>query len=86
MTAPARMGPSEPGAAAEPEGRPPTTGVRGHGETLLEIRDMKVYFPIRDGLIIERHVGDVRAVDDVSLTVKRGETVGLVGESGCGKS
>jgi len=56
------------------------------GDTLLEVRDLKVWFPISEGLLIERHVGDVRAVDGVSFTLKRGETLGLVGESGCGKS
>ena len=53
---------------------------------LLEVRQLKVYFPITRGIVIERHVGDVRAVDDVTLTLRRGETLGLVGESGCGKS
>jgi peptide/nickel transport system ATP-binding protein len=53
---------------------------------LLELEHLKVYFPIKSGLVLDRHVGDIRAVDDVSLTIKRGETVGLVGESGCGKS
>ncbi|MDQ2934128.1 MAG: ATP-binding cassette domain-containing protein, partial [Chloroflexota bacterium] len=55
-------------------------------DTLLRVEDLKVYFPIRDGIIFERHVGDVRAVDGVSFTLRRGETLGLVGESGCGKS
>ena len=53
---------------------------------LVELENLKVYFPIKSGLILDRHVGDIRAVDDVSLTIKRGETLGLVGESGCGKS
>jgi peptide/nickel transport system ATP-binding protein len=53
---------------------------------LVELENLKVYFPIKSGLLLDRHVGDIRAVDDVSLTIKRGETVGLVGESGCGKS
>ncbi len=57
----------------------------GDGE-LLRVSDLQVYFPITQGVIIERHVGDVRAVDGVSLTIRRGETLGLVGESGCGKS
>jgi peptide/nickel transport system ATP-binding protein len=53
---------------------------------LVEVEHLKVYFPIKSGLVLDRHVGDIRAVDDVSLTIKRGETLGLVGESGCGKS
>jgi oligopeptide/dipeptide ABC transporter ATP-binding protein len=55
-------------------------------EPLLRLEDLKVYFPIRDGIIRQRHVGDVQAVDGVSLEIDRGETLGLVGESGCGKS
>ncbi len=53
---------------------------------LVELENLKVYFPIKSGILLNRHVGDIRAVDDVSLTIGRGETVGLVGESGCGKS
>jgi oligopeptide/dipeptide ABC transporter ATP-binding protein len=54
--------------------------------TLLEVRDLRVHFPIRRGWLIRRIVGKVRAVDGVDLDVPRGQTVGLVGESGCGKS
>ena len=53
---------------------------------LVELENLKVYFPIKSGIVLDRHVGDIRAVDDVSLTIRRGETLGLVGESGCGKS
>jgi peptide/nickel transport system ATP-binding protein len=53
---------------------------------LVELENLKQYFPIKSGLVLDRHVGDVRAVDDVTLTIRRGETLGLVGESGCGKS
>jgi peptide/nickel transport system ATP-binding protein len=56
------------------------------GGPLVELEHLKVYFPIRSGIVLDRHVGDIRAVDDISLTIGRGETVGLVGESGCGKS
>jgi oligopeptide transport system ATP-binding protein len=53
---------------------------------LLRLDSLKVYFPVRDGIIRQRHVGDVHAVDDVSFDLARGETLGLVGESGCGKT
>ncbi len=56
------------------------------GRTLVELDDLRVWFPIRSGILLDRHVGDVKAVDGVSLTIERGETLGLVGESGCGKS
>ncbi len=52
---------------------------------LIEVEDLKVYFPIRSG-IFQQAVGSVKAVDGVSFTIRRGETLGLVGESGCGKS
>ena len=54
--------------------------------TLLEVRGVKVHFPIRHGVIFDRTVGHVRAVDGVDLSVTRGRTYGLVGESGCGKT
>ncbi len=54
-------------------------------EVLLEIKNVKKYFPIRGG-IFRRNVGWVKAVDDVSFVVKKGQTLGLVGESGCGKT
>lgn len=53
--------------------------------TLLEVNDLRKYFPIRKG-ILRRTVGHVRAVDGISFAVQRGETLGLVGESGCGKT
>jgi len=56
------------------------------GEVLVDVQDLQVYFPVTAGLIFQRKVADVRAVDGISFQVKRGETLGLVGESGCGKS
>jgi oligopeptide transport system ATP-binding protein len=57
-----------------------------NGEPLLEVRHLVKHFPIKEGLLIDREVARVRAVDDCSVTVNKGETLGLVGESGCGKS
>lgn len=54
-------------------------------ETILEVKNLKKYFPIRAG-VFQKTVGHVKAVDDISFTMKKGETLGLVGESGCGKS
>ena len=53
---------------------------------MLSVEDVKVWFPIQEGLVISKHIGDVRAVDGVSFAMRKGETLGLVGESGCGKS
>jgi oligopeptide transport system ATP-binding protein len=53
---------------------------------LLRVRDLKKHFPIAAGIVIQRKVGAVRAVDGISFDVYRGETLGLVGESGCGKT
>jgi len=55
-------------------------------QVLLEVKNLKMYFPITQGIIIQRHVGDVKAVDGLDFFIRRGETLGLVGESGCGKS
>ncbi|HEX2194301.1 MAG TPA: oligopeptide/dipeptide ABC transporter ATP-binding protein [Candidatus Limnocylindria bacterium] len=66
--------------------QPPRVEAAPLGDALLRTEDLRVHFPIKSGLILERQVGAVRAVDGVSLDVRRGETLGLVGESGCGKS
>ncbi len=55
-------------------------------DPILELRDVKTHFPIEAGFLRKRHVGTVKAVDGVTLTLARGEVLGLVGESGCGKS
>lgn len=62
-----------------------TTGPQQR-EVLLDVRNLKMYFPLTRGIILQRRVGWVKAVDDISFHIYRGETLGLVGESGCGKS
>jgi len=54
--------------------------------SLVSVRGLKVHFPIRDGVVLNRQVGAVKAVDGVDLEIREGSTLGLVGESGCGKS
>ena len=53
---------------------------------LLDVRGLTMHFPITEGIVLSRKVGDVKAVDGVDFTIGRGETLGLVGESGCGKT
>ena len=53
---------------------------------LLDVQNLKMHFPVTAGILFQRKVADIKAVDDVSFFVKRGETLGLVGESGCGKT
>ncbi len=62
------------------------TGTDGPGDVLVDVQDLKVHFPITKGVIFDKVVGHVYAVDGVDLQIRRGETYGLVGESGCGKS
>jgi len=61
-------------------------GVSAIGRPLLEVKDLRMHFPITEGMVARRLVGEVKAVDGVDFTVRRGETLGLVGESGCGKT
>lgn len=63
-----------------------TTNGKQKNDVLLRVKNLKMYFPITQGIIFQRHIGDIKAVDGLSFEVKRGETLGLVGESGCGKS
>src|SRR5690242_14359420 len=53
---------------------------------LLEVRGLRMHFPVTEGIVINHKVGDVKAVDGIDFSVRRGETLGLVGESGCGKT
>jgi len=61
-------------------------GTQAVGPSLLEIRDLKMHFPVTEGTVRQKVVAHVKAVDGVSFSIARGETLGLVGESGCGKT
>src|ERR1044071_6422023 len=67
-----------------------TTTTGGNGKStsgnLLDVQHLKMYFPVTRGIVFERKIADVKAVDDVSFYIKSGGTLGLVGESGCGKT
>src|SRR5205814_2222006 len=67
----------------EPLVRPTASTQR---EPLVEVRDLVKHFPITRGVILQRKIGAVKAVDGISFDVLRGETLGIVGETGCGKS
>jgi oligopeptide transport system ATP-binding protein len=69
-----------------PSGNETTAASANGAGNLLEVRNLVKYFPIKSGILFDRQVGAVQAVDDVSFHLARGETLGLVGESGCGKS
>ena len=70
---------------AQAAATPSSAGI-AKGETLLEVRNLKKHFPVTEGFVFQKTVGNVKAVDGVSFTIMRGETLGLVGESGCGKT
>ncbi|WP_407550105.1 dipeptide ABC transporter ATP-binding protein [Streptomyces sp. Pv4-95] len=87
--------PGPPGPPRPPEGatgqagrshEPDGVAVREVGEPILEIRDLVKHYPLTQGIVIRRQVGAVKAVDGVSFDLRKGETLGIVGESGCGKS
>ncbi|HVA59875.1 MAG TPA: dipeptide ABC transporter ATP-binding protein [Mycobacteriales bacterium] len=61
-------------------------GAPGNGDALLQVSGLQKYFPVRRGIIFQRKIGDVQAVDGLSFSIAKGETLGLVGETGCGKS
>jgi oligopeptide transport system ATP-binding protein len=69
----------------------PTTETRSqdqarNGNLLLEVKNLKMHFPVTSGIVFQRAVAHIKAVDDISFQVHQGETLGLVGESGCGKT
>jgi oligopeptide transport system ATP-binding protein len=65
---------------------PVATSASNGNKPLVEVRGLKKYFPITQGILVQRKVADVKAVDGLDFDIQRGETLGLVGESGCGKS
>ncbi|MBF0276404.1 MAG: dipeptide ABC transporter ATP-binding protein [SAR324 cluster bacterium] len=69
-------------ASSSPAGSSPPGGQ----DALLEVRHLKKYFPVTEGIFIQTEIAQVKAVDDVSFKIYRGETLGMVGESGCGKT
>ncbi|WP_194714938.1 ABC transporter ATP-binding protein [Noviherbaspirillum soli] len=67
----------------------PSADVRSNGSSadeILRVENLHVHFPVTKGILVKKQVGSVKAVDGVSFSLRRGETLGLVGESGCGKS
>ncbi len=60
--------------------------MQSNGNDILEVSNLQMYFPVTSGIIFQHKVADIKAVDGVSFSIKKGETLGLVGESGCGKT
>ncbi len=76
------MSSAQPAAASTPVGFAKVE----KGEILIEVKNLKMYFPVLEGILFQRPIAYVKAVDDLSFEIKKGETLGLVGESGCGKT
>lgn len=68
------------------QSEPKSNGHNPSDDVLIEVKNMKMYFPVTAGIVFQRKVADIKAVDGVSFTINKGETLGLVGESGCGKT
>ena len=81
------MSVEEPGQTEAPAAAPDAAAESAkNGGPLLDVEHLKMYFPIKAGVLVDRKVGNVHAVDDVSFELREGETLGIVGESGCGKT
>ncbi len=79
-------GPEEEPSQEEQALRDAEHSLAGTGDLLLEAEHVQLYFPVKSGVVIDRTIGNVHAVDDCSMGLREGETLGIVGESGCGKS
>lgn len=73
-------------SAAVETGSEPTAVGSASDDALIQIQDLQKYFPVTEGIVIQHTVAQVKAVDGVSFSIRKGETLGLVGESGCGKT